>query len=79
MLGCWDRGDLGVISSGVSLNCNGSWTEGLQIFSLRLADLGTVGLGLLVEEEVECDFSVVSGGGGEDMPLSQLVALFAVG
>jgi hypothetical protein len=89
MLGCidcWDRGDLGVISSGVSFNCNGSWTERLEIFSFILADLGTVGLGLLVDEEVECDSSLVSGGrgeagmfcAGEDMPLSQLVALFAV-
>jgi hypothetical protein len=60
---CWDRGDLGVISSGVSLNCNGSWTEGLEIFSFLLTDLGTVGLGLLVEEEVECDSSQVSGEG----------------
>jgi hypothetical protein len=90
MLGCIDcsgRGDLGVIISGVSLNFNEPWTEGLEIFSFLLAVLGTVGLGLLVGEEVECDSSLVSGGGdeagmfcaGEDMPLSQLVALFAVG
>jgi hypothetical protein len=42
------------------LNCNGSWT------SFLLADLGTVGLGLLVDEEVECDSSLVSEGGGEE-------------
>jgi hypothetical protein len=68
MLGCidcWDRGDLGAIRSGVSLNCNGFWTEGLEIFSFLLADLRTVGLGLLVDKEVERDSSLVSGGGGE--------------
>jgi hypothetical protein len=49
-----------VISSGVSLNCNGSWTEGF--FPFFEADLGTVDLSLLVEE-VECDSFLVPGKG----------------
>jgi hypothetical protein len=62
-------------------------TPSLSRFSFLLIDLGTVGLDLLMDEEVECDSSLVSGGGvetgmfcaGENMPLSQLEALFAVG
>jgi hypothetical protein len=85
---CCDRGDLDAIKSGVSFNCNVSWIEGLEIclvlkprsrFSFLLVDLGTGGLDLLVDEEVECDSSLVSGGrgeagifcDGEDMRLSQ--------
>jgi hypothetical protein len=59
----------------------------LSRFSFLLVDLGKVGRDLLVVEEFKCDSSPVAVEGcdagmffaGEDMPLSQLVALIAVG
>jgi hypothetical protein len=73
MLAGIDWFDLGAFRSGVSLNCNGFWTERLEMcllltpslsrFAFLLVDLGIVGQDLLVAEETECDSSLVCEGG----------------